>query len=114
MALLQILKIIAAIGTVLTGAVSIFWPRSVTGFTGLEPRGGRGITEIRAILGAVFLALGVVPLVFGDPLIYQSLGIVYLVVGAVRTISMFIDKSIESSNLISIGVEIAFGIVLVL
>jgi len=113
MALLQILKIVAAIGTVVTGLVSLLWPRSVTGFTGLEPRGGRGITEIRAVLGGVFLALGVVPLVFGDPILYQALGIVYLVIGGIRTISMLVDKSIESSNLISIAVEIVFGVVLV-
>ncbi len=34
---LQILKIIAAVGTIATGLVSLIAPRSVTGFTRLSP-----------------------------------------------------------------------------
>ena len=33
---LRILQIIAAIGTIVTGLVSLIWPRSVQGFTGLS------------------------------------------------------------------------------
>jgi hypothetical protein len=61
--ILQILKIIVAIGTIATGLISLIRPRSVTGFTGLVPKGPRGITEIRAVLGAFFVALGTVPLI---------------------------------------------------
>ena len=50
--LLQILQYIAAIVTILTGLVSLFWPLRVLGFTGLDVNGGRGVTEIRTILGA--------------------------------------------------------------
>ena len=45
--ILNILRIVAAIATILTGAVSLFWPLNVQGFTGLTANGGRGITEIR-------------------------------------------------------------------
>jgi len=38
----------------------------------------------------------------------------YLAIGAVRAVSMVIDKSIEQSNIISVIVEIIFGIILVL
>ncbi len=110
----QVLKIIAAVGTIVTGLVSLIAPRSVTGFTGLSPNGGRGIAEIRAVLGGFFVALGVVPLVFNDPGMYLMLGITYLVVAAVRTVSMFLDKSLERSNIISVIVEIIFGVILVL
>ena len=55
--IIQILKIIAAVATIITGLVSLFWPEKVSGFTGLEPRGGRGITEIRTILGVLFVGL---------------------------------------------------------
>lgn len=54
----QILKIVAGVATILTGLVSVFWPLKVPGFTGLEPRGGKGISEIRTILGALFIGLG--------------------------------------------------------
>lgn len=111
---LRVLQIIAAVGTIVTGLVSLFWPLAVRGFTGLAPEGGRGITEIRAVLGAFFVALGAVPLILNDPIAYRMLGIAYLTVAVVRAISMFVDDSVMSSNLISLGVEIVFGIILVL
>jgi hypothetical protein len=114
MTILQILKIIAAIGTIATGLVSLIWPRAVTGFTGVSPTGPRGITEIRAVLGAFFIALGAVPLILNEPATYQMLGITYLVVALVRTASMIVDKSVVQSNIISVAVEVIFGVILVL
>ncbi len=112
--LIQILQIIAAIGTLLTGAVSLFKPESVTGFTGLRPKGGRGITEIRSILGGLFIALGVFPLIVNSPIAYMMLGVTYLGIAAVRAVSMFTDKSVVQSNVISLVVEIIFGVILVI
>ena len=112
--IIQILQIIAAIATVLTGLISLFKPESITGFTGLRPEGGRGITEIRSILGGLFIALGVFPLVVNSPVAYQMLGVTYLGIGLVRAVSMFVDKSVVQSNVISLVVEIVFGIILVI
>lgn len=112
--IVRILQIIAAIGTIATGLVSLIRPRSVTGFTGLSASGPRGITEIRAVLGGFFVALGAIPLILNVPETYQMLGITYLVVAVVRTASMIIDKSVMQSNIISVVAEIAFGIMLVL
>lgn len=41
------------------------------------------------------------------------LGIAYLTIAAVRLISMIVDKSVVSSNVISLAFEIVFGIILV-
>jgi hypothetical protein len=112
--IVQILKVVAAIGTIATGLISLIRPNSATGFIGLEPTGGRGITEIRAVLGGFFVALGATPLIFGTPDTYRMLGIAYLVVGVVRAVSMFLDDSIMRSNVISLLVEILFGVILVL
>ena len=112
--IVRILQIIAAIGTIVTGLVSLIRPRSVRGFTGLSAEGPRGITEIRAVLGGFFVALGAVPLIFDAAEMYLMLGITYLVVAAVRTVSMVVDKSVMQSNIISVIVEIAFGVILVL
>jgi hypothetical protein len=114
MSILQILQIIAAIGTILTGAVSLFWPSKVQGFTGLSANGGRGITEIRTILGALFIALGAAALYFNMPATYQMLGITYLTMAIVRGISIIVDKSAGSSNIISLAAELVFGLILVL
>jgi uncharacterized membrane protein YidH (DUF202 family) len=114
MNLLKILQIIAVIATILTGLVSLLWPRNVQGFTGLTAPGGRGITEIRSVLGGLFIGLGVATLLLGTAEVYQALGVMYLAIGAVRAVSMVVDRSIEQSNLISLGVELLFGIILVL
>jgi hypothetical protein len=114
MTILEILKIIAGVATILTGAVSLLWPLRIRGFTGLEVSGGRGITEIRTILGGFFIGLGATVLFLNDPVAYQTLGITYLVVAVVRTLSMFVDKSVVQSNIISVIAELIFGIILVI
>jgi hypothetical protein len=114
MNVLLILKIICAIGTIATGFISLIAPRSIKGFTGLEATGPRGITEIRAVMGALFIGLGLAPFILGAPAVYQALGIMYLAIGLVRTVSMFLDKSVVQSNLISLAVEVVFGVILVL
>ena len=114
MTILEVLKIVAGVATVLTGMVSLFWPLRVRGFTGLEVNGGRGITEIRSILGGFFVGLGAAVLFLNDPIAYQTLGISYLIVALVRAISMFVDKSVVRSNIISVITEVILGLILVL
>ncbi len=114
MSILIILKIICAIGTIATGLFALFKPRSAEGFTGLIANGGRGITEYRAVFGAFFIALGIAPLILNIPETYTMLGLAYLAVGVVRAVSMFLDKSMMRSNVISLIVEIIFGVILVL
>jgi len=42
------------------------------------------------------------------------LGVTYLGIAVVRAVSMFMDKSVVQSNVISLAVEIIFGIILVI
>lgn len=114
MTLLKILQIVAVILTIVTGLVSLIWPRSVQGFTGLTAPDGRGITEIRSILGGLFIGLGIAVLVLATRETYQMLGIMYLAIAAVRVVSIFVDKSSVQSNWISLAIEIVVGIILVL
>jgi hypothetical protein len=67
MTVLEILKIIAAIGTIATGLFSLVRPRAIFGLTGLSAPGPRGITEIRAVLGGTFIGMGAAPLVLNEP-----------------------------------------------
>jgi len=113
MNVLEILQIIAALATAATGLFSLLAPTKLTGFTGLQPVGGRGITELRAVLGALFIALGLAPLFLG-PVAYLMLGIGYLAIGAVRAVSMILDRSVVQSNVISLITEIVLGMILVL
>ncbi len=109
---MQILKYVAGVATILTGLASLFWPTNVLGFTGLEVNGGRGITEVRTILGALFVGLGAAVLYFDLPQTYQMLGITYLSMAVVRAVSIVVDRSLVSSNVISVLAELFFGIIL--
>jgi hypothetical protein len=114
MTILKTLQLVAVILTIATGLVSLLAPRSVQGFTGLIAPDGRGITEIRAILGGLFIGLGIAVLVLGTRKVYQALGIMYLTIAAVRVVSIFVDKSSVQSNWVSLATEIILGIILVL
>jgi hypothetical protein len=111
---ITILQIIAVIGTILTGLFALFAPTKIEGFTGIKPVGGRGITEIRAIFGGLFIGLGLAAFILNSSVAYPMLGITYFAIAAVRAVSMFIDKSIERSNIISLAAEIILGIILVI
>jgi hypothetical protein len=110
----QVLKIVAAIGTIAAGAASIVFPRSAESFTGLTAVGPRGTSEIRAVLGALFVGLGVAVLVFRSPDAYRTLGIGYAAIAAVRVVSILVDRASTSSNWISFVSEVAFAFVLVI
>jgi len=113
MNILLILKMIAALGTAATGVLALVKPTAIYGFTGLTAEGARGISEIRSIFGGLFIALGIAPFIFGE-VAYQVLGFGYLTIAAVRLVSIILDRSTASSNLISLAIEIVFGIILIL
>jgi len=113
MNILQILKIIAALATAVTGLLSLVKPDAVYGFTGLSAAGPRGVSEIRAIFGGLFIALGLVPLFLGQPA-YRMLGYAYIAIAVARAFSILFDKSYASSNLISLAIEVLAGLILLL
>jgi hypothetical protein len=114
MPVLQILKIISAIITIVIGVYSAALPRRLKGFTGLEAPGPRGITELRTVMGGLLIGLGLAPFLLpGIPQVYQTLGIMYLVMALVRAVSIIVDKSAEQSNVISLVTEAVMGIILV-
>lgn len=110
---LQILKVICAVGTLATGLFALLRPLAVRGFTGLETPGPRGVTELRTIMGGLFMGLGVAPLLLPVPAAFQMLGIAYVSMAAVRAVSIVMDHSAEPSNNISLVVEVVFGVILV-
>jgi hypothetical protein len=110
---IQILQYLGCVLTALVGVFSLIAPERIVGFTGLAPQGGRGITEIRSVLGGLFIALGIAPFFLGD-VAYTVLGIGYLAIAIVRLPSIFLDKSSTQSNWVSLAFEIIFGVILVL
>lgn len=113
MDILQVLKIIAALATAATGLLGLFKPTAVYGFTGLTASGVRGISEIRAIFGGLFIGLGIAPLFLGEAA-FVMLGIAYLAIALARVASIVIDKSFAQSNWISLAIEVVLGVILVI
>jgi hypothetical protein len=105
-------KTIAALVTAATGLLSFLKPDAVYGFTGLTATGARGVSEIRAVFGGLFIALGIAPLILGATAAYHMLGYGYLAIAVTRTISIILDKSYAQSNFISLAIEIVFGVIL--
>ena len=112
MNILFVLKIFAALATAATGLLALVKPSAAYGFTGLNAAGPRGVSEIRAIFGGLFIGLGLSPLFLGAAA-YTMLGIGYLAIAAARTFSIVFDKSYAQSNWISLGIEIVLGAILV-
>ena len=111
---MTVLQNLLAVLTIVTGLISLIRPRAVSGFTGLNVSGARGITEIRAVLGGGFIGLGVAPLILNTPAAYQTLAITYLAIAVARVAGIVFDRSFERSNWISLAFEIVAGIILML
>jgi hypothetical protein len=113
MSILLLLRIIAALATITTGLLALVKPSAAYDFTGLTAKGTRGVSEIRAVFGGLFIGLGIAPFFLGITA-YTMLGIGYLAIAVARTFSIVFDKSYAKSNLISLGIEIVLGVILVI
>lgn len=114
MTLLQVLRIIVAASTIVIGLLAFLRPKSIEGFVGLEAPGVRGVSEIRAIFGGLFVGLGAAPLILGAHDAYVMLGIVYAAIAIARAFSTVFDRSFASSNLGSLAAEVVFAVLLLL
>jgi hypothetical protein len=111
--ILQYLQYLACILTVISGAFALLAPERAVSLTGLVPKGGRGLTEIRCLMGGLYIALGLSPFLLGG-VAFRMLGIGYLAIAVVRLVSIFIDKSGSQSNWMSLALELVLGVILVL
>ncbi|MGB9521434.1 MAG: DUF4345 family protein [Anaerolineales bacterium] len=109
---IMILKVLASIATVATGLLAFIKPSAAYGFIGLEPSGVRGVSEMRAIFGGLFIGLGIAPFFLGVNT-FRMLGIGYLAIALARAFSIVFDKSYAQSNIISLVTEIILGLILV-
>lgn len=100
--------------TVGFGLVSVIRPSVAAVFTGLVAEGARGVSEIRSVLGGVFVGLGVAALLYQAPEVFATLGIGYLAIGAVRLGSIAWDRASTASNWASLAFEVVCGMLLLL
>lgn len=114
MTFMDIVKITIAVATIGFGLISVVSPKAAEKFTGLEAPGPRGISEIRSVLGGLFVGLGTAALIYQTPSAYGTLAIGYLGIAGVRAVSIGYDKASTPSNWISLAAEVVFGILLLL
>ena len=114
MSLLPILKILAALATAATGLLAFIKPGATYGFTGLNANGVRGVSEIRASVRRLTSSPWALHRCSSAAEAYRMLGIGYLGIAAARAFSIVFDKSTAQSNLISLAIEIVFGVILVI
>jgi len=111
MTFLYWIKVLLAVATMAFGAMSIVSPPAAERFTGLTAAGPRGISEVRAVLGGLFVGLGLAAIIYRSSHAFGTVGIGYLAVGIVRAVSIYIDRAPTPTNWLSLGFELAFGIV---
>jgi hypothetical protein len=82
--ILAVLRYVGIAATVIVGLAALARPTAVIEFTGLQPVGGHGITEIRAVLGGLFVGLGAAALFLRTTASCRTLGVGYLATGVMR------------------------------
>jgi hypothetical protein len=78
--------------TILLGIYSMLKPKSLLRFTGLTSPTGRGITEVRAVMGALLIGVGAAVLATGGQPGYWILGVTYLSVAAARVLFILLTN----------------------
>jgi hypothetical protein len=92
------------------GVFGLFWPLAAANLVGIQPEGERGISEIRATYGGIFLAMGLFALIAQNMAVFRLLGVGWLGAGAARAYSYVHDNSRSGGNLGAIVVELVVGL----
>lgn len=108
------IKVIVAVATIGFGVMSIVSPPAAERFTGLTAAGPRGVSEIRAVLGGLFVGLGLAALIYRTAAAFGTVGIGYLLIAVVRAASIYFDHAATPTNWASLAFEIVFGVLLLI
>jgi hypothetical protein len=100
--------------TILLGVYSMLKPHSLLRITGLKSPTGRGVTEVRVVMGVLLIGVGAAVLASGGQPGFWILGVTYLSVAVSRVLFIFVDKSGNRSNWLSVAFELIMGTLLVL
>jgi hypothetical protein len=91
--MIDILNAVAAILSIVFGAFGMLAPRYTAGVLDLKTGDTTmGLSEIRASVGCMFVAMGVACLWLGEPWAYFMLGIVYVGASVGRGLSLMLDN----------------------
>jgi len=101
---------LGALITAVLGLVGLFSPLTAAQLVGIEPDGDRGISEIRATYGGIFLAIGIFATIAQTNDIFRAVGVGWLGAAGARSFSYVHDNSRSTANLGAIVFEAAVGL----
>ena len=106
MTFVDVLNLAIALLTIAFGCFGLIAPRYTAGALDLKPTTSTmGLSELRASVGGLFVALGLFCLITGAPEAYVMLGVAYVGAGLGRLVSIVIDKPPMPKALICFGFE---------
>lgn len=115
MSLEQLLNLLACAALILFGIYSILRPREAAALAHITPNDALGSAEVRISFGGLSLMTGIVPFILGEPVVYQTVGIIYLGALATRMLTLVLDRPQLERSFIMTGVfELAIGLILLL
>ena len=105
---------LGALITLGLGIFGLFWPHSAAELVSIRPEGERGVSEIRATYGGIFLAIGIFAIVAQSPDIFRVVGVGWIGAAGARSFYYVRDNSRSGANLLSIAIEAAGGVSMLL
>ncbi|MFM7322463.1 MAG: DUF4345 family protein [Armatimonadota bacterium] len=106
------MEMLALVGATLTaglGVLGLVAPRVAGRLVGLAPTGPRGLSELRATYGGLFLAMGTACLVLRHPAAFAVAAAAWIGAALARCISLVIDRDRSRENLGGVCLEGAMG-----
>lgn len=94
------------------GLFGLFLPHSAARFVGVTPDPERGLSEIRATYGGLFLAMGLWATIAQDTEVFRALGIAWMGAAAGRSFSVVRDGANTGANFGGIAMEATIGLTL--
>ncbi|NNK77634.1 MAG: DUF4345 family protein [Litoreibacter sp.] len=112
--MIDTLNIIAALLTIGFGAFGFLAPRFTMGALDLEDGGSHmGLSEIRASVGCLFVAIGLFCLILGAPEAYVMMGVAYSGAALGRATSLFLDSPPLRKAFLYFAIEAALAVWLI-
>jgi len=105
---------LGALVTAGLGIFGLFLPASAASFASIIPDGERGISEVRATYGGLFLAMGLFAVIAQSPDVFRVVGVAWLGAAGARAFSVVRDNSRSGANFGGIVMEGLIGLSMLL
>jgi hypothetical protein len=112
MTMTDLLAPAGALASALLGALGLCAPLRAARMVGLSPLGARGVSELRATYGGLFLGLGLAALLWQQPAAYGVAGTAWLGAAVARLASIVLDRSVSALNIGGVALEAVIGALL--